>query len=219
MPFSTTEPTPMSGAKKRRRNLPQGEAGTASLEALLCLPFVFLVFALVLNVGYGWRVRLRADTAVRFTGTSYVHQLSDGQTPAGAASATEEALRRFYYPQGEAFRLSFDPENADLDGAMRDHGGWLPSGPIFGALHTLGLRLSGRHNVQLTVPRRVPTQTLLPDTPVQVVFAIDGNTWTYAEVPLGLQALTDAGTQHSMTAVSFFSWVAEGFLWMLGMES
>lgn len=81
-----------------------------------------------------------------------------------------------------------------------------------------GTRLSGRHRLLLSVPRRVPTGTLLPDTPLQVAFAIDGNTWTYAEVPLSLEALTDLGTRRSLP-VGLFSWVAKGLFWLLGMEA
>src|SRR3954453_17954018 len=92
---------------RRRSQRPTGrrEGGTASLEALLCLPFGLLIFALVLDVGYGWVVRLRADAAVRYAGTTYVNLLNEGTEPATAERDTEEELRRTYYRDGEDFQL------------------------------------------------------------------------------------------------------------------
>jgi hypothetical protein len=262
----------------------QREAGTASLEVLLCLPFVFLIFALVLDVGYGWIVRLRADAAIRFAGTTYVSLLSAGVKPPTAQQDTEETLRRTYYQNGEDFELeiatsSLIPEATpsgppgqvwanpdsmiyhrdndrwyghtrrgqfmteeealqagyraakwgwwsgkpsgvipDLETGVREHGGGDLDGSLFGKLETLGSRLSGRNDLLLIVPRHVPTGTLLPNTAVQVEFSLDGNTWTYAEVPLGFKALTDAGENSNLPAQAA-SLALKGIFWLLGMEA
>jgi hypothetical protein len=270
-----------------RQRSPQGkeqrEAGTASLEILLCLPFVFLIFALVLDIGYGWVVRLRADAAIRYAGTTYVNLLSAGTDLAKAQQDTEEELRRTYYrdgefqleiatasltPQGtpsgppgqvwanpdsmifhrdndrwygrtrhgqfmaeeEALRAGYRAAKygwwsgkpsgvtADLGTEIREYGGGSLNGSLLGTLETLGSRLSGRNDLLLIVPRHVPTGTLLPNTPLEAEFSLDGNTWTYAEAPLGFKALTDAG-QDSNLPTQIVSWSVKGLFWLLGMEA
>jgi hypothetical protein len=260
------------------------ERGTASLEALLCLPFVFLIFALVLDVGYGWVVRLRADAAIRYAGTTYVNLLSARIEPATAQRETEEELRRTYYRAGEDFELdiattSLTPQatltgppgsvwanpdsmiyhrdndrwygrtrhgrfmteeeaiqagyraakwgwwsgkpsgvTTDLGTGISEYGGGALDGSLLGKLETLGSRLSGRNDLLLIVPRHVPTGTLLPDTALEVEFSLDGNTWTYSEVPIGFQALTDAG-KNSNLAAQIVSLALKGLFWLLGMEA
>jgi hypothetical protein len=269
-----------------RARIRTAEAGTASLEALLCLPFIFLVFALVLDIGYGWVVRLRADAAIRYAGTNYVNLLSQGVDPATALGSTEESLRHRYYPAGEDFRLEIDtatlsPQAAapppgpgmvwanpdsmifhrandrwygrtrngrymteddavkagyrearvgwwsgqpgdavpDLETGIREHGGEPPSGSVLESLRTLGARLSERHDLLLSVPRHVPTRTLLPDTPLSVTFSIDGNTWTYHEIPLSFDALTDVGAHDKNLPAQVLGWGAKGLFWLLGMKA
>jgi TadE-like protein len=267
-----------------RRMTGHREAGTASLETLLCLPFVLLIFALVLDIGYGWVVRLRADAAVRYAGTTYVNLLSAGTEPATAERDTEEELRRTYYRDGEDFQLEiataslapqappsgptgevwanpdsmiFHRDNdrwygrtrrgrfmteeealregyraakwgwwsgrpsegiSDLGAGIHEYGGELSDSSLLGTLETLGSRLSGRNDLLLIVPRHVPTGTLLPDNPLEVEFSLDGNTWTYAEVPIGFKALTDAGKTSNLP-VRIISLALKGLFWLLGMEA
>ncbi len=262
----------------------QSEAGTASLETLLCLPFVFLIFALVLDVGYGWVVRLRADAAIRYAGTTYVNLLSAGTEPATAEQDTAEELRRTYYRGDEDFQLEIatasltpqatpsgppgtvwaNPDSMifhrdndrwygrtrhgkfvteeealragyraakygwwsgkpsgvipDLGTGIGEYGGGALDSSLLGTLETLGSQLSGRNDLLLIVPRHVPTGTLLPDTPLAVQFSLDGNTWTYAETPLSLNALTDLGTR-KIPPLAVISWGAKGIFWLLGMEA
>lgn len=202
----------------RRRTEHGGEAGTASMEALLCLPFVFLILALCVNLGSGWIDRLRADAAVRYAGTLYVRLLSQGVEEGVALRVVEEALQRDYYP-GVAMRLAIDGRGANLEGSVDEHGGDLGgAGAILDNLAALGELVSSRHQVYLNVPRKVPTGTLLPETPLQVEFFMDGNTWTYAEIPLSFSALTDVGQQEGI-GLGLLSRLFDGIFWLLGMRA
>jgi len=106
----------------------------------------------------------------------------------------------------------------DLGTGIREHGGGSLDGSLLGKLETLGSRLSGRNDLLLIVPRHVPTGTLLPNTALEVEFSLDGNTWTYAEIPLSVDALTDLGTRH-ISPLSVVAWGAKGIFWLLGMEA
>lgn len=195
---------------------------------MLLLPFVFLIFALILNVGYGWVLRIKADAAVRFSGTYYVHlQSVDHANPAGA---TEQAVRKHYFDDDPEVRLTVGKEAKSLDevksqGDEHISGGGYDVGAvgkILGFLGDLTAKAGSRQKFQLTVPRHPPTGTLLPASDAHAYFQIDGNTWTHGEVPLTLSALTDVGTYVDdsalKTALGIISAPLRGFFWLLGME-
>ncbi len=192
------------------------ERGTASLEAMLCLPFVFLIFALILNLGYGWVMRMKADAAARFAGTYHAHlpldQLFFGEAPEGL----RELVQQKYFPHSEPIVLHVYVSHVDVGGPIDE--------PLLKRiLAELRWMFSGRRTVFLGVPRQVPTGTLLPSTPVEVMFDIDGNTWTHREMPLRIDTLTDGPTNAGLPpvvgeALRTIGYVLKKFFWLLGMR-
>ncbi|MCP4591788.1 MAG: pilus assembly protein [bacterium] len=201
------------------------ERGTASLEAMLCLPFVFLVFALILNMGYGWVMRMKADAAARFAGTYCVHVRSEAADPGTACYNTgmEEIVRQKYFPHIKRIFLHIPEVPPDV-GGVRDAGGQpIENSELGGLLAALWQVLSGRTVAELYVPLHAPTGTLLPSKSLKATFAVDGNTWTYREVPLSLGDLTELPAKAPLPPVLEF--LVQGivnavkdFYWLLGME-
>jgi hypothetical protein len=196
------------------------ERGTASMEALLCLPFVLLIFALSLNVGYGWLVRLKAEAGARYAVERYLVLTERPGNESKAQQRVREEVQHLYFPNGGAITLAIGTSGSDLEGSMRrEHA----TSGVLTILRRFAHKLSGRTEAVLTAPRRVPTRTLLPDTPVRVFYAMDGKTWTHEEIPLTLDAMTDAGKENTLPAglnvlVGAISWAGEKFFQLLGME-
>ena len=208
-----------------RRDRHRGERGTASMEMLLTLPFYFLVLVLVVDMGYGWIYKMKTNTAARFAGTTYIRTEPGGD----GRRAAEQALRT-YYSALEIRRMEIDdrrrPDSLDNDDGGQS--GWNRiADTLFGWLASI----SSRQSVELVVERRPPVGTIVSELPITTFFAVDGNTWTYDEVPLSISGLVDrviefgqAGNEGGglltglFRIVSFFlGYVAKGFFWMLGM--
>lgn len=204
--------------------LHRDERGTASMEMLLSLPFIFILLVLVVDMGYGWIYKMKTNTAARFAGTTYI------RTESGDGRRAAEQAVRTYYSSLELRRLQIDdrrqPDSLDNDDGGQS--GWNRfADTLFGWL----AGLSSRQLVELSVERRPPVGTLVSEAPITTFFAIDGNTWTYDEIPLSISGLVDRviefggwGRQGDsiltmvFRVVAFFlGYAAKGLFWMLGM--
>lgn len=210
---------------RRPSDIAREDGGTASMEMLLTLPFIFILLVLVVDMGYGWIYKMKTNTAARFAGTTFIRT-----EPGGNGRRAAELALGEHYSALEIQRLLIDNRRRPeaLDNGNGQSSGWNRfAQTLFGWL----AGLSSRQSVELTVLRQPPVGTLLGDLPIVTFFAIDGNTWTYDEVPLSLTAMVDRMTDLSswesqgsgwlgavVRAVSFFfGFVARGLFWMLGM--
>ena len=203
----------------------RSERGTASMEMLLSLPFILLVLVLVVDMGYGWIYKVKTNTAARFAGTTYMRTEPGGDGRRAAA----QVLRTHYRAlEIRSLEISDRPRPESLDSDDGGTSGWNRfADTLFGWL----AGLSSRQSVALVVERLPPVGTIVSETPIATFFAIDGNTWTYDEVPLSISGLVDrvidfgqAGHRGDslvtglFRVVSFFlGYTAKGFFWMLGM--
>jgi hypothetical protein len=192
------------------------------MEALLCLPFLFLILALTVNLGYGWLVRLKAEAGVRLAVSHYVTLTVAGTSSQEAEAEARELVQQAYFRGLEPIELDVRVDYANLSGRIEREGTGV-SEEALAPLRRLGRKLSGRTKARLVVPRRVPTRTLLPDTPVVVSYDLDGGTWTHAEIPLTLDAMTGLEGENSLPSglgwlTGAISWVGEKFFQLLGME-
>lgn len=195
------------------------------MEMLLCLPFLFVLFALVVDMGYGWLVKIETDTAARFVATTLARTKPGEDGDRAARRALEQ-----YYGSLETRTLQLDDEvaaDAFLELGGRDPGRGPTVALLFGWLEGL----SSRRSVVLTAERRPPVGTLVTDSPVTTYFAIDSGTWTYEEAPLSVSGLVDQVSELAsaeregigflgrlFAAVAhFLGFVVRGFFWMLGM--
>lgn len=203
----------------------QRDDGTASMEMLLVLPLLVLILVLLVDMGYGWYVRARADTAARFVGTTFIRA-----EPYDLGWSTANRAVRAYY--GDLENLEFQvEEQARID--VFDDGAWI--GLDWRRwVDTLGTwigGLSSQQTVTLVVERRPPIGSLLTDQPLSATFGLDGESWTYDEIPLSIPGMVDALTDFgdvgqwgdSVILAVFRSlafiigYAARGFFWLLGM--
>lgn len=205
------------------------QRGTASLEAVLMLPFVFLVLALTINLGFGWLLRVRIESASRFGGDHYVRQIAERVEEATAAERSREATRRFYFPSNPGYRLTVGGEASDVDigeKVEKVEGGWVEKMSGFVA------RIRSRHQVRVAAHLDVPTGTLLEAREITSWYVVDGNTWTHREIPLSTQGLVDGigafadqlSDGNRMVGilggiVKAIGWGVASFLWVLGMKA
>ena len=156
------------------------------METILLLPMVFLMIMLLFNMGSAWLTRMKTNTAARFAGTYYVHQIARGDDRGAALIATERAVRDHYFPATEVLELSASERPQSLD-VEENRGLFQAMAEIVkGWLETF----SSRQSLRLSVRRGAPIGDLLPTATVVATFDIDGNTWTHGEIPLTLEALT-----------------------------
>jgi hypothetical protein len=205
----------------RARRLGTDERATASLETVLVLPFVFLIIALLFNLGYGSFMRMRTAAAARFGATLYVYHRSDGAEAGTARAAAREEVQKRYFLESDPVQL--DVKEPSGRGKIKWEEGVLSG--LAGALAGLLDGVSGRDHLELTVPREVPTGTLLPETPAKGKLVLAGNTWTCRQVSLTMQRLTGLPGELAGAATgskgldSLLSAVGGSFFLFLGMQA
>lgn len=191
------------------------------MEALLCLPFLLLVFALVINVGHGWIVRARAETAARFAGSVSLAVLEEGAGSDAAREAARSRTLTTWYGGEEAASVGIEGGlgGGPVAALERQADGAGEGESVFARI---GALVTGRQRARVEAPRRPPTGTLLPPTPVSTHLSVDGNPWHHAAVPLTFDAMTDVGTKNELPAgfgqaLAVASYGGRGLFWLLGM--
>ena len=203
----------------------QHDRGTASMEMLLVLPLLILILVLLVDMGYGWRIRARADVAARFAGTTFVRAEAYDQ----GWSTTDRALREHY---GDLESLDWRAEEQSRIDVF-DDGRWVRL-DWRRWVNTLGRWIEGlgsQQTVTLIVERRPPIATLVGNQPLSATFGIDGESWTYDEIPLSIPGMVDALTDFGdvgrwgdsiifavfRVVAYLIGYAARGFFWVLGM--
>lgn len=197
------------------------QKGTAALETLLMLPFVFLLIVLLLNMGQAWLSRLKADRATRFAATYYVHLRSTGLESGPALSATRRTVQEGgYFAQVEDLELKTTQSSKELEppqGGIIDRFGNILLGWLSNFSH--------RHRIELSAPVMPAAGNLMPASTMQADMEIDGNTFTNQEVNLSIEGLLDLLGEGGRLDGGFIlnairgllKAVFKSFFWLLGM--
>jgi hypothetical protein len=193
------------------------------METLLCLPFLLLILVLAINVGHGWIVQIRAEGAARFAGSVWAAEIEAGRDDRTARFHASEATRRFWYPDDDEAETRFghDPATDPVSAFEREGESPGDTGSVFRNIASL---VSGRQRSHVEMPRRPPTGTLLPPTPVRTHLSVDGNPWNHAVVPLTFDALTGVGEKDPLKdssalgrVLGVVGYAGRAFFWLLGM--
>ena len=174
------------------------EDGTASMETLLSLPFIFILLVLVVDLGYGQVIRIKAQGAVRFAGTSFM-RAPDGVDRAGHA---KDLLRTHY-------------AGLQMEDSVFVKG---PKSPF----------RTSRRLTHLTVAVEPLFGTILTAGQVKASFIVlNYRVWNYDKVPLAVGPVLDMAKDPKLakyiggflagllaTLATFFGWIA----WFLGMK-
>lgn len=134
--------------------------GTASMETLLCLPFMLVLLVAVVDLGFANVVRIKAQGAVRFAATSHL------RAPVGSDRSrfAAEQLERFY-------------GGLELGTPLLVRG---PDSPVLGK----------RRLTRITAPVDPPFGTFLTAGEIEASFLVmDHKVWTYNKVPLAVGPL------------------------------
>jgi hypothetical protein len=137
------------------------ERGTASMEAVMCLPFLVLLLALVLNLAYAFLNRLRLEGAARLASEEYVMT----QDAAGAESTAQAA-----YATLSGFGVSFT-QGGDVA---------IDSG-ILGLFGSLS-REAGLVQLQGSAALQPPFTSLQSPGSAAVTMTWSRNTWTVSDL-------------------------------------
>lgn len=150
-----------------RKQLHSTQAGNAALEAMLILPTILIILALLINMGYNGARYRKAQAATRLSAFAYI----DGMAQTDKTKALQQA-------QGLVSSKLFKGENkpvtlgaSDIPGSPQD----LPANDgILG-------RASYRQSVGATVTRS-PPYDILPSTPINLNLTLAANTFTFCEM-------------------------------------
>ena len=192
----------------------RSQSGTASIEAALCLPFLFLILALTLELGRGWAVRLQAEHAARFAATIVRSE-----------PATRQLVQQFFFPERRANEIGIhligDAVSLKELWEWRKAGKWSWGPTNF--FNQVGRQASGRHAVKIWLSVR-PVTGVLQSATVEAYIAADEGTWTHDVRPMSFDVLTDGLKDNKMPGVirPFLKKVGQGmeaFLKLLGMEA
>ena len=189
------------GAGKRRE-----AAGSAALEVLMLIPFIVLIWMLIVNMGYnGFRHRM-AQAALRMAAFDFVANISL-KNREEAARDTESRVNQLMFP-GETGAAKFtfasshgisgDESNKAAQG-LQDSQGMLA-------------KASSRESVAITVTRNPPYADLFPRTGIGRTYIVASNTWTYCE-------LKDKDGSYSSTGIDVFNamdQIGKYGLWLFG---
>jgi hypothetical protein len=147
---------------------PGSQRGSAALEVLLLIPFIVLIWMLLVNMGYnGFRHR-SAQSALRLGAFEFVSGLSTMNRQKSSQAAENSVNEIYFKNEDKAATLSFSGQNG-VPSQVQDNDGILANA-------------SSRETVAISVKRKPPYADLFPNTPLQGALIVASNTWTYCEM-------------------------------------
>lgn len=200
------------------------EDGTASMEVLLCLPFVVLVLVLIFDMGYGWETRMKAEGAVRYA-MSWVALNEDTANPSNSEN-TEKAtaeVKRHYFPDARRVTVVRRGSIFNLKDLRGDFKAALNSTSIWRMMGFFGRLSSGRRNVELKVIPNNSSSGLLRIQHMATHYAMDFGTWHHDVAPLTLEGVTDNMIDNELPSIidkvtTIAGLAFRGFFYLLGMQ-
>lgn len=178
MPHRPHPPRRPPAARRR------GERGHSGLELLLLMPFLFLVIALLINLGHLHRNRIRLDSAAHLASLEYAGLRSDGESHADAQRTARDDVTAHYYEDLDVTVStsgpSFDPSE-DPDGLMAGDGDDGASGAWDVASVFFPLNQS-QQTARLERTIDPPMfSSAFPEKRMKASMTVQANTWTFNE--------------------------------------
>jgi Flp pilus assembly protein TadG len=144
------------------------QLGSAALEVLLLIPFILLIFMLLLNMGYNSERKRKALAALRLGGATYVTKLTTTNAQQ-AESAAQSLINSQIFPgESNAANLYFSTSTNK------------PAG--FEDEKNIMAKASSRVNLGVDVKRNPPYVDLVDRSDVTGTFTVSSNTWTFCEL-------------------------------------
>ena len=142
--------------------------GSAALEVLLLIPFILLIFMLLLNMGYNSERKRKALAALRLGGFTYVSGLTTMNAQQAESAAESLVNSEFFRGESNAADLYFSTSKNKPQGFADDN-------------NLLG-DASSRVNLGVNVKRNPPFVDLVDRSDITGTFTVSSNTWTFCEM-------------------------------------
>jgi hypothetical protein len=190
---------PNPGVSRKRR----GSRGSAALEVLMLIPFIVLIWMLIVNMGYnGFRERM-AQAALRMGAFQFVTAMSTMNRQESAKAVASMVNQAMFSGENDPAKFSFSgqsglsSEASNAAGAdLKDEQGLLS-------------KASSRETVTISVARNPPYADLFPRTDLQGSYIVASNTWTYCE-------MKDKDNGAAMQALNALNEIGKYGLWLFG---
>ena len=160
----------MTASRKARRI--RRQAGSAALEVLLLIPFILLIFMLLLNMGYNSERKRKTLASLRLGGAMYVTNLTTMNAQQASDSAESLVNNEIFRGQNDA-TLIFSTDKT-IPQSATDQGFKDDEGLLAGA--------SSRVKLRAEVKRNPPYVDLVDRSPAIAEYSVSTNTWTYCEM-------------------------------------
>ena len=144
------------------------QRGSAALEVLLLLPFILLIWLLLVDMSYNGVRRIKSQTGLHLAAFQYVDALATSNR-AAAQKTAEAAVNQSAFPGEQKPATLFVSGEGGNSGGFKDDQGLLGSA-------------SSREVIRLSVARTPPYGDVLPRTPIDDRLVVASNTWTYCEM-------------------------------------
>lgn len=171
------------------------DRGAAALEVLLLIPFIVLIWMLIVNMGYnGFRHRM-AQASLRFASFEFVDNMATMNRQDAAKAAASAANSAFFDGENEPAKFQFtDQKGAPQDPGIEDETRLLANA-------------SSRETGTISLRRSPPYADLFPRTDIGGRYIIASNTWTYCEMK---------DKDHKMDEVKLLDEIGKYGLWLFG---
>lgn len=181
-------------------------AGSAALEVLLLIPFIVLIWMLIVNMGYnGFRHRM-TQAALRMGAFQFVAGLSTMNRDESANAAQARVNQLMFPGENAAAKFTFASQHG-ISGEARTE-----AGQAIEDDQGLLSKASSRETVSISVTRDPPYADLFPRTSIGRTYIVASNTWTYCE-------LKDRDGDFSSAGVDVFNamnTIGKYGLWLFG---
>ena len=174
------------------------EAGSAALEVLLLIPFILLIFMLLLNMGYNSERKRKTLASLRLGVATYVTNLATMNAQQAGQAAEDLVNNNIFRGQKDAdLSFSTDTTKSPDFQAFDDEQGLLGDA-------------SSRVSIRAEVKRDPPFVDLVDRSPAVAQYSVSSNTWTYCE----MKDSDFASTKNSL--LKGLNLVGDYALWLFG---
>lgn len=147
--------------------------GSAALEVLLLIPFILLIWMLLVNMGYNGVRHRMTQAALRIAAFQFVAGMSEMNRQQAEQAAASTANQNMFPGEGSPATFSFSKKSVDpgvaASTSSSETGGLLA-------------KASSRETVGISVSRTPPYGDVFPRTPLKGGLIVASNTWTYCEM-------------------------------------
>lgn len=143
------------------------QVGSAALEVLLLIPFILLIFMLLLNMGYNSERKRKTLAALRLGGATYVSRLATMNAQQAGVAAQDLVNAELFRGKRDAELIFSTSKSKPAD---------------FNDDQNLLGDASSRVRIRAQVKREPPFVDLVDRSQVVAEFSVSSNTWTFCEM-------------------------------------